>query len=106
MTTCWRSECRAGCYYPLGCTEPFANRPQTVAQPTGGTTPPPAPARAAAGRFDWPCDRRDAHGRHNVGNNEAITEEQRSALIWSGDWPHCPGVKAHPTTMIGGGYDE
>lgn len=31
-------------------------------------------------RFEWPCDRREAHGPHDG----------------------CPGVKAHPNTMIGG----
>lgn len=79
--------------------ETLVTASQTVAQPTGGPPAHPAPTRAAAGRFDWPCDRRDAHGPHTVreqmltGPNEFEERE-------------CPGVKAHPTTMIGGGYDE
>lgn len=47
--------------------------------------------------FEWPCDKRIAHGPHDrtpldgyyVGGN-GITTEKR-----------CPGVKAHPDTMIG-----
>ncbi len=34
--------------------------------------------------FEWPCDLRIAHGPH-------------------GD---CPGVKAHPATMIGGRHEQ
>jgi hypothetical protein len=25
--TCWRSECRNGCYYPVGCSEPTPPTP-------------------------------------------------------------------------------
>ena len=34
--------------------------------------------------FEWPCDRRVAHGPHLT----------------------CPGVDAHPLTMAGGSYKE
>lgn len=34
--------------------------------------------------FEWPCHRRDAHGPHD--------------RAWIDP---CPGVKAHPATMIG-----
>ena len=54
---------------------------EPVAQTRGGTPTHPhtrEPLRA----FVWPCEKRTAHEPH-------------------GD---CPGVKAHPRTMIGGGY--
>jgi hypothetical protein len=54
---------------------------QTVAQAGGGPTTH-APAREPLRAFAWPCEKRTAHESH-------------------GD---CPGVKAHPLTMIGGGY--
>lgn len=49
------------------------------------------------GAFQWPCDRRDAHGQHypeigDVGGLPGIT--------------HCSGVPAHPATMIGGAYRD
>lgn len=56
---------------------------QTVAQSTGGPTTH-APAREPLRAFVWPCEKRTAHESH-------------------GD---CPGVKAHPLTMMGGGYRE
>jgi hypothetical protein len=54
---------------------------QTVAQAGGGPTTH-APAREPLRAFVWPCEKRTAHESH-------------------GD---CPGVMAHPLTMIGGGY--
>lgn len=58
----------------------------------GGTGPAPerAPKRAPKVEpdFEWPCDRRDAHGPHNTKNPPS------AAHI-------CLGVKAHPATMIG-----
>lgn len=41
---------------------------------------------------DWPCDRRDAHHPHEIDTYE---EQQRTGLLL------CPGVGAHPATMIG-----
>jgi hypothetical protein len=55
--------------------------------------------------FEWPCDRRDAHGEHEVGVRQRVAEgmsaahTERITLI-------CPGVLAHPATMIGGNYKE
>jgi hypothetical protein len=37
-------------------------------------------------RFEWPCDRRDAHHPHPEDG--------------------CPGVGAHPATQIGGGWSR
>lgn len=37
--------------------------------------------------FVWPCDKRIAHGPHKI--------ETKSG------WYTCPGVRAHPNTMIG-----
>jgi len=43
--------------------------------------------------FGWPCDRRDAHGPHKIDRYDAVDE-----VAWVFD---CPGVAAHPATMIG-----
>ena len=40
-------------------------------------------------KFKWPCNRRIAHGPHII---EEGTKYEKS----------CPGVLAHPATMIGG----
>jgi hypothetical protein len=56
---------------------------QTVVQGTGGSPAHPR-TREPLRAFVWPCEKRTAHDSH-------------------GD---CPGVKAHPFTMIGGGYRE
>jgi hypothetical protein len=45
--------------------------------------------------FDWPCDRREAHHPHEV-------IDQTGPQDW--DRWECPGVGAHPLTMIGGAY--
>ena len=45
--------------------------------------------------FEWPCYKRHAHGPHEV---EAETDDD-----WNWD---CPGVKAHPATMIGGNFKK
>jgi hypothetical protein len=44
--------------------------------------------------FKWPCDLRIAHGPHKV---------EISLLTGPGAFEEydCPGVKAHPDTMIG-----
>lgn len=40
--------------------------------------------------FDWPCDKREAHGPHPI----------EPANVRG----NCPGVKAHPATQIGGNH--
>lgn len=42
--------------------------------------------------FDWPCDLRIAHGPHVIVTSEGV---RRSRI------KKCPGVRAHPDTMIG-----
>lgn len=43
--------------------------------------------------FEWPCDKRRAHGPHEV-------VERTGPQDW--ELSECPGVLAHPATMIGG----
>ena len=53
-------------------------------------------------KFEWPCDKRTAHGPHEVRNTIALTDDQLVDAIDLGvTHPACPGVKAHPSTMIG-----
>lgn len=48
--------------------------------------------------FDWPCDRHEAHGPHPV----YCPEHGPEGLAWVCDGTQeCPGVNAHPLTMIG-----
>lgn len=65
--------------------------------------------------FEWPCDRRVAHGPHLIEwiDTEAAhdcdgTEESCVANCPVPIPVHqnfdCPGVLAHPATMIGGAY--
>lgn len=56
---------------------------QTVVQGTGGSPAHPR-THEPLSAFVWPCEKRTAHEPHD----------------------DCPGVKAHPLTMIGGGYRE
>jgi hypothetical protein len=53
-------------------------------------------------KFKWPCNRRDAHEAHDRECDSGCQPE------WHKDWcaiyDHCPGVKAHPATQIGGNY--
>lgn len=49
--------------------------------------------------FEWPCEKRTAHGPHLV---ECGEESTCGLDIFDCDDDHnCPGVKAHPDTMIG-----
>ncbi len=48
--------------------------------------------------FKWPCDRRVAHGPHAVPCSQHGT---RYTLCDFDCDIECPGVKAHPNTMIG-----
>lgn len=58
--------------------------------------------------FEWPCDRRDAHGPHRIewtasehgcdGTPESCASICPIPVQAVYD---CPGVKAHPDTMIG-----
>lgn len=59
--------------------------------------------------YDWPCDRRVAHRPHTEVWAEPEhgcdgTEEDcmKTCPIPVQAVLHCPGVKAHPLTMIGG----
>lgn len=99
MTTCWRSECRSGCYYPDACSERGTAAPYAVAQPATGPTPH-APAREPLSGFRWPCARRTAHGPHATPCDQCDEEGH-------GQCPNeCPGVAAHPLTMIGGHHTD
>lgn len=59
--------------------------------------------------MNWPCGRRDAHKSHArtyAGWMLPATSETNAPAYWLGDGtkttdPECPGVKAHPDTMIG-----
>jgi hypothetical protein len=48
-------------------------------------------------KFEWPCDRRDAHHPHII----KVQVDDKSYQVHD-----CPGVGAHPLTQIGGGYKE
>lgn len=62
--------------------------------------------------FSWPCERRDAHKPHPrtpAGWIAPEDSEQNAPAYLSGDGTKtteamCPGVGAHPSTMIGGQY--
>lgn len=43
--------------------------------------------------FEWPCHKRTAHGPHEVWATDFDATDYK-----------CPGVPAHPDTMIGGGH--
>lgn len=59
--------------------------------------PVPEPVREL-GEFGWPCDLRTAHGPHVL-----VTEEihDASGRLLATRAEDCPGVGAHPDTMIG-----
>ena len=59
-----------------------ALRAPSEAPEDGGGPPTHAHAPEPLTGFVWPCEKRIAHDRHD----------------------DCPGVRAHPNTMIGGGY--
>lgn len=48
----------------------------------------------------WPCDRRDAHGPHHVTERESAGDGVTQVYEPCGEFD-CPGVQAHPATMIG-----
>jgi hypothetical protein len=62
--------------------------------------------------FPWPCDRREAHGGHEVPVCTCASTEGtlRTCSVhgeeqWLGtETRWCPGVKAYPLTMIGRAY--
>lgn len=69
--------------------------------------------------FDWPCDRRDAHHPHpscstcdSTGRLPYMVEmglvdvedDTVPCVDCNGEPGPCPGVGAHPSTMIGGAY--
>lgn len=78
--------------------------------------------------FEWPCERREAHAPHPrtligwtgglgavrefVNDPKAGPTTQYPDPVYSvggglvTSQKECPGVKAHPTTMIGGGYER
>lgn len=45
--------------------------------------------------FEWPCDREYAHGPHSLREPRTLSTQDIGL--------DCPGVKAHPNTMIGKG---
>ena len=58
-------------------------------------------------KFKWPCARRDAHGPHRT--SKPVMEPSVNGhlpVMRDIEEYDCPGVKAHPATMIGGGYKE
>ena len=64
-------------------------------------------ATESAGPFEWPCDPRIAHGPHSLRNlkmDVAPPPPGSSVPVLRGVLGEvdCPGVKAHPATMIGG----
>jgi hypothetical protein len=57
---------------------------------------------------DWPCDRRDAHKPHSevvtvAAHGDCHDEEScaRECPVPVQEVIDCPGVRAHPATMIG-----
>ena len=52
--------------------------------------------------FEWPCDRRDAHGRHPTGCKVLSNSPGMHDHFGSCETGECPGVPAHPATMAGG----
>lgn len=84
---------------PHGRTMVCIPAPSDVAQTGGGPTPH-APAREPLSGFRWPCERRYAHGPHPTPCDQCAEEGH-------GQCPNaCPGVGAHPLTMIGGHYRD
>ena len=86
--------------------------PSDVAQTGGGPTTH-APAREPLSGFRWPCERRDAHGPHNAYADASPSEfcpvcgrERGQSHARSDCDGECPGVDAHPLTMIGGRYRD
>lgn len=64
-------------------------------------------------KFKWPCYRRDAHGSHVVTYADIVRHDDSIEAMRLADMMSdvdatftCPGVKAHPATMIGGAYKE
>lgn len=52
--------------------------------------------------FTWPCWKRKAHGPHTIPEGEECDE----IGLCADEHGHCDGVKAHPSTQIGGKYDQ
>jgi hypothetical protein len=52
--------------------------------------------------FEWPCDKRRAHGPHYRKKGGDQPKRDIPIYLARGDDRVCPGVKAHPRTMIGG----
>ncbi len=77
------SEPTAGQPQPAATPETPTTGSQTVAQPAAGTPTHPR-TREPLSVFAWPCEKRTQHDPHD----------------------DCPGLKAHPSTMIGGGYAD
>lgn len=61
--------------------------------------------------FEWPCDRHEAHGPHRIEWTASEHGCDGTEEVCSQTCPvpvqmveECPGVDAHPLTMIGGAY--
>lgn len=52
--------------------------------------------------FVWPCDKRKAHGPHYREPGGDQPPGDLAIYLSRKDPRACPGVKAHPKTMIGG----
>lgn len=57
--------------------------------------------KTPADEFDWPCDRREAHGPHPVDCQILSYGPGIHDHSGSCEPADCPGVLAHPATMIG-----
>lgn len=81
-------------------------------QATPVAVPLPATTPAATQTFQWPCEKRRAHGPHPldpVECSDAFNCEEPSMLVGYKimHLPQpCPGVGAHPATMAGGSIPE
>lgn len=49
-------------------------------------------------KFDWPCDKRIAHGPHQIDDFDFL---EMAPLTDGLSQSQCPGVLAHPAVMIG-----
>jgi hypothetical protein len=62
----------------------------------------------AVAEFQWPCDKRIAHGPHIIELDHSTPQRVTDFVVvtedgkgFKGPYRSCPGVRAHPDTMIG-----
>lgn len=63
----------------------------------------PVLGRADMSEFNWPCNKREAHGPHRAKVENPSVMLPTNPPKKSYQFIDCPGVKAHPKTMIGKG---